>query len=99
MVESKLVKLNFENNSYSVYNNYNIYASSMLSLGCILISDLVVASIFMHLLPGMDDSTLLGHVFFTPKVLLHEIIITEIVPQKVQLCLYSCATKYAYLQL
>ena len=40
MAESKLVKLNFENNSYSVYS-------------VILISDLVVTTLFMHSLPGM----------------------------------------------
>ena len=39
----------------------------MLSLGHILISDLVVTNVIMHSLP-----TLLGHDFFTPKVFLHE---------------------------
>ena len=32
---------------------YSIYAFSMLNVGCILISDLVVADFFMHSLPGM----------------------------------------------
>ena len=53
MVESKSVQLNFENNSYSVYSIINIYVFSMLSLGRILISDLVVTILFMHSLPGM----------------------------------------------
>ena len=49
MVESKLVQLNFENNSYIV----NIYVFSMLNFGHILISDFVVADLFMHSLSGM----------------------------------------------
>ena len=54
MAESKLVQLNFENNIYSVYSIiFIIYAFSMLSLDCILISDFVVADFFMHSLPGM----------------------------------------------
>ena len=53
MVESKLVQLNFENNSYIVYNIILIYVLSMLSLGHILISDLVVANPFMHSLPDL----------------------------------------------
>ena len=51
----------------------------MVSLGCILISDLVVANLFMLSLSGIymyiyiyiyiyNDSTLLGWNFFTPKV-------------------------------
>ena len=47
MAESKLVQLNFENNSYNNYVQYCIYVFSMLSLGRILISDLV-ANLFMH---------------------------------------------------
>ena len=39
----------------------------MLSLGHILITDLVVANLFIHSLPGIYNSTLLGHIFFTPK--------------------------------
>ena len=52
---------------------YNIYVFSMLSLGRILISDLVVANLFMHSLPGMILLYLAAS-FFTPKVFLHEII-------------------------
>ena len=56
MAESKLVKLNFETKS----------------LGCIVISDLVVANLFMHSLPDM----ILLHLamLFTLKVFLHEIL-------------------------
>ena len=46
---------------------------SMLSLGLILISDLVVTNLLIHSLSGTYDSTLLGHTFLTPKVFLHEI--------------------------
>ena len=53
MAESKLVQLNFENNSNSVYSSYNINVFSMLSLGCILVSDLVLVDLFMLSLPGM----------------------------------------------
>ena len=74
MAESKLVELNFENNTYSVYSI--IFMCSVLSLDCILISDLVVADLFMHSLPGSYDSTLLGHVlFYTEGAIVHEIVI------------------------
>ena len=49
----------------------------MLSLGCILTSDLVVANLFMYSLPGMI-LLLLGHNFFTSKVFLHEINYTNL---------------------
>ena len=52
MAESKLVQLNFENNGYSCVQ-YNVF--SMLSLGRILISDLVVANLFMHSLQGITE--------------------------------------------
>ena len=42
-----------------VIASYNVF--SVLSLGCILISDLVVANLLMYLLPGMYEPTLLGH--------------------------------------
>ena len=45
---------------------------SMLGLGRILISDLVVAK-SPHVFTSMYDSTLLGRAFFTPKVFLDEI--------------------------
>ena len=45
----------------------------MLSLGCIVISDLVVADLFMHSLSGMI-LLYLATPFFTLKVFLHEII-------------------------
>ena len=48
---------------------YNIYVFSMLSLGCIVISelDLVVANLFMHSLSGMI-LLYLAMPFFTLKV-------------------------------
>ena len=51
----------------------------MLSLGRILISDLVVANLFIHSLPGMILLYLAAPVF-TSKLFLHEIriIITDI---------------------
>ena len=69
MSESKLVQLNFKNNSYSMF-----YAFSMLSLGCILIQDLVVTNLFMHSLRDMILLYLATSIF-TPKVFLHEIIL------------------------
>ena len=54
--------------SYNVFSVVLVF--SMLSLGCILISDLV-ANLLMYSLP-----TLLGHTFFTSKVFLDEIAIT-----------------------
>ena len=43
----------------------------VVSLGCIVISDLVVADLFMHLLSG-KILLYLAIPFFTVKVLLHE---------------------------
>ena len=60
MAESKFVQSNFENNSHIVCTVYNFYVFSMLSLGCISISDLV--NLFMHSL-----STLLGYILFYIK--------------------------------
>ena len=51
---------------------YSIYVFSLLSLGCILISDLVVADLFMHSLSGMI-LLYFATPFFTLKVFLHEI--------------------------
>ena len=42
MAESKLVQL-----------NSNVFSMLLLSLGCILISDLVVTNLFMHSLSGI----------------------------------------------
>ena len=70
MAESKLVQLNFENNSYSVYTINNIDVFSILSLGCILISDLVVTN--LHAFTSRYDSTLFSNIFFTLNVFLHE---------------------------
>ena len=70
MAGSKLV---FENNySYLQCVQYNIYVFSMLSLGHILISDLVVTNLFIHLLPGMILVYLVASCFKS-KVFLHEI--------------------------
>ena len=57
--------------SYSVSSV--VFVFSMLSLGRILISNLVVANLLMYVFTSRYDSTLLGHAFFTPKVFLHEI--------------------------
>ena len=54
---------------------YNIYAFSMLSLGHMLISELVVTDLFMNSLPGMIV-LLLGHDLFHTKGVLHEILHT-----------------------
>ena len=71
MTESKLatpIKL--------IVASYNVsivvfYVFIILSLCCILISDLVVTNLFMHSLPGMILLYLAR--LFTPKVFLHEI--------------------------
>ena len=64
MAESKLVQLNLEKiASHRVYSSYNIYVFNMLSLGHILILDLVVANLFMHSLPGMYLAKLTLKVF------------------------------------
>ena len=54
---------------------YGICVFSMLSLCCILISDLVVTNLFMHSLPGMILLYLTAP-FLHRRVFLHEIIIT-----------------------
>ena len=56
--------------SYNVFSVVLVF--SMLSLGCILISDLVVANLLMYSLPGMILLYLAAS-FFTPKVFLDEI--------------------------
>ena len=62
---------------------------SMLGLGRILISDLVVANLLMYSLPGMI-LLYLAAPFFTPKMFLDEIII--------YIYLYSTlATVYTYI--
>ena len=71
MAESKLVQLNFENNGYSVYSiifMYSVYAkpwphSDIRSCCCQ----------FLYAFTSRYDSTLLGLVFYTAKVFLHEI--------------------------
>ena len=60
---------------------------SMLSLGCILISDLLVANLLMYSLPGMI-LLYLATPFFTPKVFLDEIELYQengVIPM---LCMY-----------
>ena len=62
MAESKLVQLNFENNSYSVYSMCIQYAKPW------PFSD--IKSYFhqyLHAFTSRYDSTLLGRIFFTPK--------------------------------
>ena len=53
MAESKLVQLNFENSSYNVSMEYSIHVFSMLRLGRNLISHLVVADLFVRVIPGL----------------------------------------------
>ena len=45
-----------------------VYVFSMLTLGRILISGLVVTNMFMYYFPGIYDSSLFGHAFFTEGV-------------------------------
>ena len=54
---------------------------SMLSLGRILISDLVVTNLLMYSLPGMI-LLYLAAPFFTPKVFLDEIVLTCVTTQR-----------------
>ena len=67
MAESKLaIQLNFADNSY--YDLFSVvFALSMLGLGRILISDLVVTNLLMYSLPVMILPYLAAS-FFTPKV-------------------------------
>ena len=51
--------------SYNVFSVVLVF--SMLGLGRILISDLVVANLLMYSLPGIYDSTLLGRAFYYTK--------------------------------
>ena len=54
MAESKLAgPIYFANNNYSYNVSSVVLVFSMLSLGRILISDLVVANLLMYSLPGM----------------------------------------------
>ena len=88
MAESKLVQLH--------------YIFSRLSLGQILISDLVVTNLFMYSLPG-NDSTLLGSVFLHQRYRLKHIMLLKLPiillliftyysqPSTVNLC--NCATR------
>ena len=73
----------FKNSSFNVRVQYSIYVFGMLSLGCIVISDLVVTDLFMHshsgmILAGMILLCYLAAPFFTLNMFLHEIIITHI---------------------
>ena len=74
MAGSKLagpIKLNKQHlASYNVFSVVLVF--SMLSLGRILISDLVVANLLMYSLPGMI-LLYLAAPFFIPKVFLDEI--------------------------
>ena len=71
MAESKLAGTLQTIASYNASSVVLVF--SMLSLGRILISDLVVANLLMYIFTSRYDSTLLGCVFFTLKVFLHEI--------------------------
>ena len=74
MAESKLagpIKLCKQQlHSYNVFSVVLVF--SMLSLGCILISDLFVANLLMYSLTGMILLYLTAS-FFTPKAFLDEI--------------------------
>ena len=61
MPESKIVKLNFETVIFS-------YVFSMLSLGCILISDLVDAEFFIILTTRYDPTLATWPSLFAPKI-------------------------------
>ena len=66
MAESKLVQLNFADNNY--YDLFSVvFVLTMLGLGRILVSDLVVANLLMYSLPVMILLYLAAS-FFTPKV-------------------------------
>ena len=45
--------LKFKNSSFNVSSIVFMYSCNMLSLGCIVISDLVIADLFMYSLSGM----------------------------------------------
>ena len=60
--------LKFKNSSFNMSSSYSIYAFSMLSLGCIVISDLVVTNHFMHSLSGMILLYLAVSLFYTEGV-------------------------------
>ena len=66
--------LKFRNSSYFQCVQYSVYVFSMLSLGFIVISHLVVADLFIYSLSGMILCTILGRTIFTLMVFLHEIL-------------------------
>ena len=70
MAESKLVKLNIENNSYSVYS---IILCIQYAKPCSHSDIRSCCRQSLHTFTSRYDSTLLGRIFFTPKVFLHEI--------------------------
>ena len=57
-----------------------MYVFIMLSLGCIVISHLVVTDLFTHSLSDMI-STLLGHAIFYTEGVLHKIYILQVSKQ------------------
>ena len=73
MAKSKLAgPIKFCKQQLAIHNVFSVVlVFSMLSLGRILISDLIVA----NLLTSRYNSTLLGRAFFTLKVFLDEIIL------------------------
>ena len=72
MAESRLASPIIAVDSYNVSSVVFIYILLWLSLGSILILDLVVANLFMHSLPGIILLYLTAP-FFIPKVFLHKI--------------------------
>ena len=49
----KVLKVENSSYIYDVFSIHSIYAFSMLSLGCILISELLVTDLFLHSISGM----------------------------------------------
>ena len=60
--------LKFKNSSFNVFSIVSIFVFSMLSLGCIVISDLVVANPFMHSFSDMILLYLAAPFFYTEGV-------------------------------
>ena len=78
--------LKFKNRSFNVSSIVFSYVFSMLSLGCVVISDLFHRS--LHAFAIRYDSTYLASSFFTLKVFLHWIAI--------YVCIYICNVLAAF---
>ena len=64
-------QISWSNVTLQTIAGYNVFSVvlvfSMLSLGCILISNLVVANLLMYIFTSRYDSTLLGRAFLHQK--------------------------------